>query len=315
MQKRLGFGCSGLMNRLDRRTSLSLIETAFMAGLTHFDTAPLYGHGEAEGILGDFIAHRRHEITVTTKVGILPPASSTGLTIAKSVARRVARFHPGLRRAMQRRASRMVTSGAFDTASMRHSLDRSLLALKTDHIHYLLLHEARPGDLVGDEVMLFLGHAKTSGKIGAYGLGTDVETIKDAISSGNPLVQVVQFPSSVFDSNMEVVAAPPTTKVITHSSLGHRFELLRAHLAQDQALLRRWSEALHFDVRDGGQLGRLLLAAAILKNPGNGTRFLDLQRTNHTKRVTCARRSNQDAILVLNELARAWAATQPTKSR
>ena len=40
---RLGFGCGSLMGATNRRDSLQLLETAYEAGIRHFDVAPMYG--------------------------------------------------------------------------------------------------------------------------------------------------------------------------------------------------------------------------------------------------------------------------------
>ncbi|WP_433964054.1 aldo/keto reductase [Tunturiibacter gelidiferens] len=69
---RLGFGCSSLMGAMGRRASLAILESAYDAGIRHFDVAPMYGYGEAEGCLGEFLQRHRHQITVTTKYGIPP---------------------------------------------------------------------------------------------------------------------------------------------------------------------------------------------------------------------------------------------------
>src|SRR3954466_15030358 len=62
----LGYGCSQLMARLGRAESTRLLEAAFDAGISHFDTARSYGYGEAESALGDFIRGRREQVTVAT---------------------------------------------------------------------------------------------------------------------------------------------------------------------------------------------------------------------------------------------------------
>src|SRR5437764_7899291 len=86
---RLGFGCASLMGALGKRESLALLEAAYEAGVRHFDVAPLYGFGQAEGCLGEFLAGRRDQVTVTTKYGI-PPAKNPGLIgLARSLARPV----------------------------------------------------------------------------------------------------------------------------------------------------------------------------------------------------------------------------------
>ena len=60
------------MGSISRRESLRLLEAAFDAGIRHFDVAPMYGYGEAEGCLGEFLQRHRADVTVTTKYGIPP---------------------------------------------------------------------------------------------------------------------------------------------------------------------------------------------------------------------------------------------------
>src|SRR5262245_26368239 len=74
----LGFG-TGLIRRLWTRGVDRLLATAVEEGITHFDTAPMYGYGDAEGLLGSFLAPRREELTVTTKIGIPPPPAVSQL--------------------------------------------------------------------------------------------------------------------------------------------------------------------------------------------------------------------------------------------
>ena len=80
---RLGFGCSSIMGGLGYRESLNVLESAWNAGIRHFDVAPAYGYGEAEGCLGEFMRRHQGQMTVTTKFGI-PPAA--GALLAASFA-------------------------------------------------------------------------------------------------------------------------------------------------------------------------------------------------------------------------------------
>ena len=74
LPSRFGFGTSGIMGAaLTRSGRLRLLETALDHGIHHFDTAPLYGQGEAEALLGHFVRSRRDRLTLTTKFGLLPP--------------------------------------------------------------------------------------------------------------------------------------------------------------------------------------------------------------------------------------------------
>ena len=52
----------------DKADSLGAIHTALDAGVNFFDTAPAYGDGEAEEILGEALVGRRASVVVATKV-------------------------------------------------------------------------------------------------------------------------------------------------------------------------------------------------------------------------------------------------------
>jgi hypothetical protein len=108
MLSRLGFGTSGVMGAaLTTSGRLKLLDTAWDAGIRHFDTAPLYGFGEAESLLGPFLRRRRDTITITTKFGLLPasvhPLARPLIPLARGVNRRLL---PPLRRGVARLASR-----------------------------------------------------------------------------------------------------------------------------------------------------------------------------------------------------------------
>lgn len=58
----------------DRRTVLRALRHGLDLGLTHIDTAELYGHGEVERLVGEAIAGRRDEVVLVSK--ILPEHAS-----------------------------------------------------------------------------------------------------------------------------------------------------------------------------------------------------------------------------------------------
>ena len=88
---RLGFGCSALVGGRTRRESLRLLDAAWDAGIRHFDTARVYGSGDAEELLGSFAGGRRSAMTITTKFGIEPLPSNPATAIAKGTVRRLLR--------------------------------------------------------------------------------------------------------------------------------------------------------------------------------------------------------------------------------
>ena len=76
----VGFGCGSLTGS-GPSNPIRVLETAFDAGVRHFDTARYYGYGEGEGILGRFLKGRRSEVTITTKFGIEPPRRTARLNV------------------------------------------------------------------------------------------------------------------------------------------------------------------------------------------------------------------------------------------
>lgn len=55
----------------DDQAAISAIQAAVAAGVTCFDTAPSYGNGNAEALLGRALEGRRHEVVVITKGGLV----------------------------------------------------------------------------------------------------------------------------------------------------------------------------------------------------------------------------------------------------
>jgi aryl-alcohol dehydrogenase-like predicted oxidoreductase len=104
---RLGFGVSGphASPAMTRGQTIRLIHEALELGVNTFDTAPLYGHGEAETRLGSALARRdRSKLVLMTKAGV------------------------------PRRGVR-----DFTPAGIRTSLDGSLSRLGVDHVDILFL--------------------------------------------------------------------------------------------------------------------------------------------------------------------------------
>src|SRR5215470_7412083 len=69
---RVGFGCARLFAGSEFKASTRLIEAALDRGIRHFDTAPSYGGGQSEDVLGTVLAGVQG-VTIATKVGISRP--------------------------------------------------------------------------------------------------------------------------------------------------------------------------------------------------------------------------------------------------
>jgi len=141
----IGFGAWLLNNPLqggpDETESIRLVHAALDAGCNFFDTAPGYGDGASEQLLGQALRGRRREAVICTKFG-----------------------HTGLH------------TKDFSVARLRPSLEGSLRRLQTDQVEVLLLHNppadrldgAQAADLYGELLML-----QREGKLRAFGASMD----------------------------------------------------------------------------------------------------------------------------------------------
>jgi aryl-alcohol dehydrogenase-like predicted oxidoreductase len=69
----LGLGCNNFGPRIGESEARAVVATALDSGITHFDTADLYGVGESERILGRCVRNVRDEIVISTKFGARSP--------------------------------------------------------------------------------------------------------------------------------------------------------------------------------------------------------------------------------------------------
>ena len=262
---RLGFGCSSMMGALNRRDSLRTLEWAFNAGIRHFDVAPMYGYGEAEACLGEFLALHAGEVTVTTKFGIPPEQRSGWKEMARSVARPLLKAAPALK-ARARRAADAVAAvppaGDLSASTALRSLERSLQKLRVERIDLFLLHDTTPDEVRGNDTLLvMLERSKAAGKIGAFGVGTD-RGHADAILRDAPLfAPVVQREWSVFDP-LDVDSGFH----IAHRALSANQRRLGAYLGNTPDSAAEWSDVLRMDPREPGALSALMMRAALWAN-------------------------------------------------
>jgi D-threo-aldose 1-dehydrogenase len=275
---RLGFGCSSLMGATNRRDSLRLLETAFDAGIRHFDVAPMYGYGHAESCLGEFLQHHRGEITVTTKFGISPPKHSTLLGLGRRIAGPIIRQLPGLKQRLARAANAVAQNDerpGFTPAEAKASLDRSLTALRTSQIDLWLLHEASASDLRDESLLRFLEAEVEKGSIGSFGIGSSSDQIPALLAEHPAYCRTLQYEWSVLDSPIPDSPIPdaPLTAThpfrIHHRALTNNFRSLHAALIRDKPLSKRWSASTGTDLSNADLLAHLMLRASLMMNPSS----------------------------------------------
>jgi D-threo-aldose 1-dehydrogenase len=180
---RLGFGCSRLFGEREFKASARLVEAALEAGIRHFDTAPLYGGGDSERVVGS-VTTGIPGVTITTKVGIPRPGAKGRGHDMRSLYRRFARpilsRFPALKAGLVTLASarRAPAAPAYTTrvplapADVLRQLEDSLRCLGRDHVDIYLIHEPDQFELT-DELENCFRDLQSKGVIGAFGLGYD----------------------------------------------------------------------------------------------------------------------------------------------
>ncbi len=195
---RLIFGCSGLMGRVGKKSSLRIVALALERGISHFDVARSYGYGDAESCLGEALQGCRRQVLITGKFGIQPSKRGTALRFLKPVAQGLLAAFPRIRGVIRRgvkSAGAGSVGGQFDLIDSMRSFETSLRALRTYYIDLLLMHDCRDED-VTDGMIEFLESLKKTGKIRAYGAATTLETARE-IEKRYPEKFIFQFQDSV----------------------------------------------------------------------------------------------------------------------
>jgi D-threo-aldose 1-dehydrogenase len=263
----IGFGCSSLTGT-DLGNANRVLETAFDAGVRHFDTARYYGYGEAEGILGRFLKSRRSEVTITTKFGISPPRRTTALGVGLYVGRRVVRLLPAVRNLLQRGTQSLVKSAAFSALQAQESLETSLRELKTDHVDFYLLHDYIVRDEFPDKLLAFLENTVKAGKIRSFGIGTTFENVVRALERQPSLCRVLQFQNSVLTRNIDYLShGNSDSLVITHGALGESYRSILTFLNARRDVAKDWATKLGCRLLDQEMLSALMLNYAADANP------------------------------------------------
>lgn len=262
----LGYGCSSLMGATGRKESLALLEHAFNAGIRHFDVAPMYGYGAAEGCLGEFLARHPHDVTVTTKYGIPPPSNQGLMRAARRAVGPVLKLIPSVKKRLASAANTVTAAepkAPFRAAEAQASLDHSLSELRTSRIDLYLLHEAEATDLNDDGLLRFLQDALAAGKIGAFGCGSSADKIPALLTHKPGYCPVLQFEWSILDKPL----GPMPGFTLHHRSLTANFQELSGALRIRKDVADSWSDEIGADLAQPGMLAALMLKAALVHNP------------------------------------------------
>ncbi len=251
---RLSLGTAQLHRALTRQTRVRLLDEALDMGITHFDTAPLYGDGSAEEALGRAFSKKRDSVTLATKFGLvakrwLGRMGTAGLPFYLT------------RSALARRGWMDWPQRCFDTAKIADGLTESLTILRTDYVDIFFLHEPRLQDLQNSGKFLErLIVERNAGRIRHIGLaGGELEPI---LSYYGDIFDVIQADEGSWEGRS---LAPD----ITYSSISSRRDL-GATEAIARALSRRPTGALLFGTH---RIDHLRESADLLKTPAAHARL------------------------------------------
>ncbi|CRL10011.1 General stress protein 69 [Phaeobacter italicus] len=184
----------------DEDASISAIQASVDAGVTLIDTAPAYGQGLAEEIVGKALQGRRDEVVLATKCGLVWHTQK-GNHFFDYDGAPVHRY--------------------LGKDAIIYEVEQSLRRLRTDYIDHYITHWQDPTTPI-DETMEALEQLKTQGKIRSIGASnTTTEDIAAYVAAGQ--LDAVQEEYSMVKRDIETSLLPLCSKhgvsVLSYSSL------------------------------------------------------------------------------------------------
>ncbi|MFC3231313.1 aldo/keto reductase [Marinibaculum pumilum] len=184
----------------DEAESIAAIRAGIDAGVTLVDTAPAYGMGRSEEIVGKAIAGRRDEVVLATKCGLVWH-TDRGNHFFDQDGRPVHRY--------------------LGPDSIAHEVEQSLRRLGTDHIDLYFTHWQDPTTPVA-ETMGALQDLKRAGKIRAIG-ASNVTAADIAAYAAAGTLDAIQEQFSMVHRDIEADLVPACRErgisILSYSSL------------------------------------------------------------------------------------------------
>jgi methylglyoxal reductase len=171
----------------DEAQSIAAIHASLDAGVTLIDTAPAYGLGRAEEIVGKALEGRRDRAVIATKCGLVWHTDK-GRHFFDQDGRPVHRY--------------------LGRDAIFHEVEQSLKRLKTDHIDLYITHWQDPTTPV-EQTMGALEDLKKAGKIRAIGASNvSAADLEAYIATGG--LDAIQERFSMIDREIEAELLPLT---------------------------------------------------------------------------------------------------------
>lgn len=184
----------------DENAAIDAIRAALDSGVTLIDTAPAYGLGLSEEIVGEAIAGRRDQVILATKCGLVWHTTQGNYFFHEN-GQPVHRY--------------------LGADSIRYELEQSLRRLRTDYIDLYQTHWQDPTTPV-EETMATLLELKKEGKIRAIGVSNINMEQLEAYRAVGP-VDSMQEKYSMLDREIEAKLLPYSREhniaMLSYSSL------------------------------------------------------------------------------------------------
>lgn len=167
----------------DERESISAIHASIDAGITFIDTAPAYGYGLSEEVVGKAVHGMRDKVVISTKCGLWWHGTEGSYFLSRD--------GKDMYRSLQ-------------PATIRKEIEYSLRRLNTDYIDLYITHWQEPGERATpiSETMGCLEDLKKEGKIRAIGASnTTIDEIREYSKHGR--LDVIQERYTLLDRHLE----------------------------------------------------------------------------------------------------------------
>lgn len=184
----------------DEAESIAAIRASLDNGVTLIDTAPAYGLGRSEEIIGKALTGRRDQAVIATKCGLVWHTDK-GKHFFDQDGRPVHRY--------------------LGRDAIFHEIEESLRRLGTDYIDLYITHWQDPTTPI-EETMRALEDLRTSGKIRAIGASNlQTRELRDYLATGG--LDAIQERFSMIDREIEADLLPLTRangiSTLSYSSL------------------------------------------------------------------------------------------------
>jgi aryl-alcohol dehydrogenase-like predicted oxidoreductase len=166
---RVGLGTNNFGRRLDVQGARDVVDAAIDTGVSHIDTADVYGDGDSERFLGEILVGRRERVALATKFG-------------------------------------MGQGGSGRPEDVRQAIDVSLERLRTDHVDLFYYHRPDGVTPIGDTVGA-MKELVAVGKVRWLGVSNvDAQQLREAVAAAP--VSVVQNRYSLLERGAEAELLP-----------------------------------------------------------------------------------------------------------